>query len=149
MFCSLVHVLVKTKAMPSMVGKLIFKIEALSFQVFIKYFKFIKFVVFIFFLTDVFFDFQFCEYRILDFMEVKHCPETVAVSKYNILYETYKSSIQPQFQWYIVIRRWQFSHLGTLKQCCSQIRVNAMLKMPALELNSISVTVPNGLGHRN
>ena len=72
MFCSLVHVLVKTKAMPSMVGKLIFKIEALSFQVFIKYFKFIKFVVFIFCLTDVFFDFQFCEYRVLDFMEVKH-----------------------------------------------------------------------------
>ena len=57
MFCSLVHVLVKTKAMPSMVGKLIFKIEALLFQVFIKYFKFIKFVVFIFFFTDVFLDF--------------------------------------------------------------------------------------------
>ena len=72
MFCSLVHVLVKAKAMPSMVGKLIVKIEALSFQVFIKYFKFIKFVVFIFFLTDVFFDFQFCEYRILDLMEVEH-----------------------------------------------------------------------------
>ena len=72
MFCSLVHVLVNTKAMPSMVGKLIFGIEALSFQVFIKYFKFIKFVDFIFFLTDVFFDFQFCEYRILYFMEVEH-----------------------------------------------------------------------------
>ena len=72
MFCSLVHVLVKTKARPSMVGKLIFKIKALSFKVFIKYFKFIKFVVFIFFLTDVFFYFQFCEYRILDFMEVEH-----------------------------------------------------------------------------
>ena len=38
MFCSLVHVLVNTKAMPSMVGKLIFEIEALSFQVFMKYF---------------------------------------------------------------------------------------------------------------
>ena len=72
MFCSLVHVLVKTKAMPFMVGKLFFKIEALSFQIFIKYFKFIKFGVFLFFLTDVFFDFQFCEYRILDFMEVEH-----------------------------------------------------------------------------
>ena len=69
---SLVHILVKTKARPSMVGKSIFKIKALWFQVFIKYFKFIKFVVFIFFLTDVFFDFQFWEYRILDFMEVEH-----------------------------------------------------------------------------
>ena len=29
-----------------------------------------------------------------------HRPETVAVYKYNILYETYKSSIQPQFQWH-------------------------------------------------
>ena len=86
MFCSLVHVLVKTKARPSMLGKLIFKIEAISFQVFIKYFKFIKFVVFLFFLINIFFDFQFCEYLILDFIEVEHIVLKQSLSINTIFY---------------------------------------------------------------
>ena len=98
MFCSLVHVLVKTKAMPSMVGKLIFKIEALSFQVFIKYFKFIKIEVFIFFLTRCFFRFPILRVSYFGFHGGEtHYPETVAVYKYNILYETHKVQYSHSF----------------------------------------------------
>ena len=76
-----------------MVGKLIFKIEALSFKVFTKYFKFIKFVVFIFFFTYVFFDFQFCQYRILDFMEVEHIVLKQALSM-NIIFHMKHTKFQ-------------------------------------------------------
>ena len=74
MFCSLVHVLVKTKAMPSMVVKLIFKIKALSFKVFrvFQVFQIYQICSFYFFFDRCFIDYQFCEYRILDFMEVEH-----------------------------------------------------------------------------
>ena len=116
MFCSLVHVLVKTKLMPSMVGKSIFKLETLSFQVFIKYFKFYEFVFFICYLTDFFFRFPILRVSHFGFHgDGTHCPETGAVYKYTILCKIFKSSIQPLFQWYIVFWRWQFSHLGKLE----------------------------------
>ena len=37
-------------------------------------------------LTDVFFDFQFCEYRILDFMEVEHIVLKQSLSINRVFY---------------------------------------------------------------
>ena len=74
MFCSPFHVLVKTNGRPSMVCKLIFKIETLQFQVFKqhKVFQLDQICSFYILFDNFFFDFQFRKYRILDFMEMKH-----------------------------------------------------------------------------
>ena len=72
MFCSLAHVLVKTKARPSMVSK---------FLVFFSFWQMI---------------FRFPILQVMHFgfhEDGTHCPETVAVYEYNILCETYSHSI--------------------------------------------------------
>ena len=63
--------------------------EALPFQVLIKYFIFVKFVASIFFLTDVFFNFQFCDDHILDFMESEHIVMKQPLPIYIIFYVKY------------------------------------------------------------
>ena len=63
--------------------------EALPFQVLIKNFKFVKFVVSIFFLTDGFFNFQFCNDHILDFMESEHIVMKQSLPIYIIFYVKY------------------------------------------------------------
>ena len=65
--------------------------EALPFQVLIKYFIFVKFVASIFFLTDVFFffNFQFCDDHILDFMESEHIVMKQSLPIYIIFYVKY------------------------------------------------------------
>ena len=71
-----------------------------------KVFQIYQICVFLFFLTDGFF-FRFPILRVSHFgfhRDGTHCPETVAVYKYDILCEIYnKSSIQPQFQTLSVI----------------------------------------------
>ena len=67
-----------------------------------------------------FFDFQFCEYRILDFIEMEHIVLKQSLFINMIFYVKYTTKVQyshsfRHFQWYIVIRSWQFSHLGTLE----------------------------------
>ena len=60
-----------------------------------------------------YFDFQFCEYRILDFMEVEHIILKQSLS-INIIFYMKHTKVQYSHS-FILIRRWQFSHLGTLE----------------------------------
>ena len=49
-------------------------------------------------------------------MEMEHIVRKESLS-INVIFlcEIYKSSLQAQFQWYTVIRRWQFSYFGMLE----------------------------------
>ena len=52
-------------------------------------FKFVKFLVSIFFLTDLFFNFQFCDDHILDFIEAEHIVMKQSLPIYIIFYVKY------------------------------------------------------------